>query len=648
MSSPPPTVDQRKTEWALFAVAFGAFAYCHQGGGWNQNARFALVRAVVEERTLSIDSFLVYARAGADEGTRLVRVPVRNGEFALEGRRHAFHWRDASGRHVPVAGPAEGELAPARSDVAFVEPGQVACTGDLAFHGGRFHPNKAPGTSFAALPAYSLIHGVERLAGLDPDDWWTLTLNAWLTSALSVGLLSAIGCVLLYRLALRMSGGSVRASLLAALTLAFGTLFFPYATALYEHNVIAVALLAAFHLLYAVRAPAEATPLPEPRARLLLAVAGVLAGYAAITNYVLAIAVVLLGGYLVLAVRRPGGWRWYGLGVLVPFLVLCAYNYACFSTPFSTNYHHQDPAFRAGEGTLLGVFQAPQGGVLAAVLFSPFRGLFYTSPILLLGVFGLVTWLRDPRRRAEARLVLALLVFFLLVNVTFNGWHGGWAAGPRYLAPVLPFLCLPLVAAFLRFFKATLALAALSAAIQLVITAVDPQAPVGIAPATLIEGRPQWRYSPLLDYDLPLFVEGRAGPILRAQRDQVLRLYGEVLSASGEPAPFRARRLALLEQEIDASIRDGAPAPLLPVRAGGEIGLSLSALPTIAGPVSVNPVGVYEGSIHQLFPAGSLPARWNSFNVGEFLFERSRLSLLPLLAWAALAISWRWPRRPRS
>lgn len=213
---------------------------------------------------------------------------------------------------------------------------------------------------------------------------------------------------------------------------------------------------------------------------------------------------------------------------------------------------------------------------------------------------------------------------------------------------MLPFLCLPLVAAFLRFFKATLALAALSAAIQLVITAVDPQAPVGIAPATLIEGRPQWRYSPLLDYDLPLFVEGRAGPILRAQRDQVLRLYGEVLSASGEPAPFRARRLALLEQEIDASIRDGAPAPLLPVRAGGEIGLSLSALPTIAGPVSVNPVGVYEGSIHQLFPAGSLPARWNSFNVGEFLFERSRLSLLPLLAWAALAISWRWPRRPRS
>src|SRR4030095_11076073 len=38
--------------------------------------------------------------------------------------------------------------------------------------------------------------------------------------------------------------------------------------------------------------------------------------------------------------------------------------------------------------------------------------------------------------------------FFFLVNASFNGYHGGFAAGPRYLVPGLPFLAFPLVVAF--------------------------------------------------------------------------------------------------------------------------------------------------------------------------------------------------------
>jgi hypothetical protein len=42
---------------ALFLVIglFVGYAYFYQAGGWNQNSRFALVRAIVEERTLRID-----------------------------------------------------------------------------------------------------------------------------------------------------------------------------------------------------------------------------------------------------------------------------------------------------------------------------------------------------------------------------------------------------------------------------------------------------------------------------------------------------------------------------------------------------------------------------------------------------------------
>jgi len=120
--------------------------------------------------------------------------------------------------------------------------------------------------------------------------------------------------------------------------------------------------------------------------------------------------------------------------------------------------------------------------------------------------------------------------------------------------------------------------------------------------------------------------------LLRAQRDEVLRFYDETLRAGGEPAPIRTQRLALLRDEIDGAIRSGDPAPLLVTRgADGRTGVAVSELSTFVGPVSVNPIGVYEGWMYRVFPPHSRQAAWNSFNAGEFLFGRSRWSLVPLL-----------------
>ncbi len=633
---------ERRIQWLLFAAALISFAYFHQGGGWNQNVRFAMVRSIVEEGNLWIDSYLVYTGARSEQGTRLVRIPVRNAEFSLEGRGYAFQWRDADGRPVPLN---EASLSNARiegRDVTFVEPEQVAASGDVSFFRGHFHPAKAPGISFVAVPAYFLIHGAERMAGADPDDWWTLTLNAWLTSVFSVGLLSALGCVLFYRLAMMFSGGRSLESLLTTLTFAFGTMFFPYGTTLYEHNVIAVALLASFYLLFHVKESGGSLDktLSDSQAKLYVYLAGLCAGYAAITNYITAIVVVILGCYLIFGMRRKGGWQWFGLGVLGPFLLLCAYNVACFSTPFTTNYQYENPAFKTGSGALLGVFLLPQLDVVLMVLFSPYRGLFISAPALLLGVYGLSKWLRSEKLRAEAWLIVSVLVFFLLFISTFNGWHGGWAVGPRYLAPALPFLALPVIYGFKHSFKTACVLAVLSMAVNMLVTAVDPQAPIGNAGNAMVEGRPQWKYSPLTEYEWPLFAGGRAWPLLRTQRDQVLRFYDGMLHDGGEPATLRAQRVAMLRNEIDEAVRSGEPAPLLPVRgADGQPGVALSELPTFIGPVSVNPMGVYEGWMYRVFPPHSREAKWNSFNAGEFLFEGSRWSLAPLIVIAGLLVA---------
>lgn len=47
----------RRPEAALLALVLGACAYFYQAGGWNQNSRFDLTRAIVEDGSLRIDRF---------------------------------------------------------------------------------------------------------------------------------------------------------------------------------------------------------------------------------------------------------------------------------------------------------------------------------------------------------------------------------------------------------------------------------------------------------------------------------------------------------------------------------------------------------------------------------------------------------------
>jgi hypothetical protein len=58
MNSLPETASSRwKAALLLGLVAFLSFIYFYEGGGWNQNSRFDLVRAIVERRTLQIDAY---------------------------------------------------------------------------------------------------------------------------------------------------------------------------------------------------------------------------------------------------------------------------------------------------------------------------------------------------------------------------------------------------------------------------------------------------------------------------------------------------------------------------------------------------------------------------------------------------------------
>ena len=420
----------KRLELYLFAFAWLTYAYFHQGGGWNQNGRFAMTRALVESRVPWIDDYIVYASSGPKGSPVLRRVPVKNGLFTDAERTFALAWVMDNTR-TPMApdAPKDARLAPVD---------WAAASGDLAYARGHIHPNKAPGASFLAVPGYALVFGIERLLGVDPDAAIVMNVNAWLAGVLSVGLLSALGVVVLFRLALRFSGGDARDALSATLALAFGSLYFPYATMLYEHDLVAVFLLAAFASAFDAHKPSR------------LVAAGACAGAAFVSSYLAVFGLAILGLYILWRGRSLPHAVAFAAGTIPPLAALAAYNVVCFGTVLTTNYAWQNPAFQEAGGGLAAVFSSPRLDVLAALLISPFRGLFTGAPVLVLGAIGLVAMLRQPRFRAEGLVCSAMVLHVLLFNMSFTNWNGGWGCGPRYLIPALPFLALPIAAFSVR------------------------------------------------------------------------------------------------------------------------------------------------------------------------------------------------------
>ena len=292
---------------------------------------------------------------------------------------------------------------------------------DVAAAGDRLVPGPPPGLAVLIVPVYAvwrLVAGPVRGAA----DFVALHVAATIVVA---AVASALAAVEVAAMARRL-GASAWASRASALVFAFGTPAFPFATRLFKENIAALGVIAAWRLAR------------EPGSAGRRAVAGVVAGLAALVAYpaalagiVLTLAIVRLEG-----VRRAlafvAGWA-CGLGLLA------AYNTWLFGRPWRFSYG----AFTSlPEGASRASFVLPSPGVLVQLLFAQREGLLLYSPFLILGVLGLCLW-RRHQSPVEAATVGAFTLALVAVSAAWLTQFPSTATGARY-----GFLAVPLLAAF--------------------------------------------------------------------------------------------------------------------------------------------------------------------------------------------------------
>ena len=289
---------------------------------------------------------------------------------------------------------------------------------DVACHGGRCFPNKAPGLLPLVLPAAWLaqLGGGESVSALR----WTLYGGRLLASSLPF----VLTVVLLVHLVVP---AFPRGGPFAVAAYALATPALPASLLLFSHAFTALCLLAAYWLLTAER------EVGLPRA----ALAGFLLGWGVTAEYPVAVPALVLAGAALPRLRWRGAAAAIA-GAFPPLALLGVYNAACFGAPFSVSSAHEANATFASLSSrgLFGI-SWPEPWSLVGLLLSPMRGVLVWAPVLAV---ALAVMLRGcPRPRVPGALGLASLALAVLLS-GYPNWHGGWFPGPRYLLPALPLL----------------------------------------------------------------------------------------------------------------------------------------------------------------------------------------------------------------
>jgi hypothetical protein len=406
VSSPTLTDTSRNHPWYVGRVTrlrlhtwlFGFLFLCFgfflpRSGDWNEASRFDQALGIVEHHTLAIDQ---------------------------------YHWNDGW---------------------------------DELYSRGHWYPNKAPGQTFLAAPVAAGYVGFLNLAGHGDT---VATMGAgrhfkrrytpfWIGLALASFITVSIPAALFFLLFFWFLGfftDSKGIRLTLTLATALATNVFTYAQVLYPHVPVTCLLFTAFALLYTLGLSDAAL---QERGKWIAvhrgwcaALAGAaLGGVVALdhTAIVPEIAVIVYG-----VTRVPlKNLAWLVAGGFPFVLFIAWYDLDVYGKVTTTGYNFSFtiPKAAASYWPHAGKASLGLGNPVWGMTLSPYRGIFFLSPFLLLAVPGIWLWRKRERFAWLFCLAIAVPYFVFVCRVPF--WNGGSAVGPRYLVTVVPFIALPVV-----------------------------------------------------------------------------------------------------------------------------------------------------------------------------------------------------------
>jgi hypothetical protein len=377
--------SQRRSAWVLGLALFVSYAYFYQAGGWNQNSRFALVRAIIERHTLQIDAYQLHT-----------------GDRAF-WRGH-YYSDKAPGASLLALGPVVAARVIAR--VAHVDPEGfpgIAWTSYVAgvVTNGLF-------TVLAALAVWwlALRWGFSRGAALFGATAYGVATPAWCYATLYMGHQLAAGCLMgAFAAAVALEDDDARRQRRLGWAVGLGTGW----AVVSEFPALVPAVLIVGLALSTLR-----DRWPE---RLPAVFGRLVAGGALTAAVLLAYNALAFGSPFHLGYASEEGFAQMHQGV------------------FGITY----PTWRRLYEILLGSYR----GLL------PLAPLVALTPIgLALLAFRDWKWGResDPISNLVRAVVVAAAsgLFYVLLNASYFYWEGGWAYGPRQMMAGLPFLALGL------------------------------------------------------------------------------------------------------------------------------------------------------------------------------------------------------------
>lgn len=399
-----------KTETKIFLTFFLLYSFFAQWNDeWDAANIFGLIRAIVEEKRFEIDSFVN-------------TTPVR---FFSRISPSQGHW------------------------YSILQPGQ-SFIGSSIYGLWKFLFNFLP-QSFreSSEPITYNAHGSVLIYYQNPG--FLIESSRILLTILTTALPAALSVYLFYKACTYFSKNKTN-KLLTTLTYGLGTSIFPYGVSFYNYALSTFFSFLSFFILFRAKKKED-----KKRCSFL---AGLISGYAFITNSVTFVISLFLTIYTYLIEKRMTLVFIFGFSLSV--LPLLLYNILTWKViyfhPLNLLFSHfiyKTPLFKKYEfgekpsGWLLPYKAFPYQIPIRLLMF-PYRGLFFYYPILLLSFFSLAKMM--SKKRMEASFIISIFLTLILLYTTLEGsgkglihWWGDFGFGPRRFVLVMPFLSLPLV-----------------------------------------------------------------------------------------------------------------------------------------------------------------------------------------------------------